>query len=224
MKREHITRKEFLAAGLVTASLIGIGGVGFAARQASATYVRPPGISDNEDFISRCNRCQRCMQVCPYNIISPISLGRNIVGVGTPELNFTLGYCDFCMLCTEVCPTGALRSGTETEKNIGVAKVVHDACVAWDWTGCTVCADECPVEDAIWLDEQGRPVVDDSLCDGCGYCEHVCPSFSLRAYDSSVETKGIIVVSRESGAAHRSGAIDGDTVQQERYRKGSAGS
>ena len=86
-------------------------------------------------------------------------------------------------------------------KSLGVAVVVKDACVAWDWAGCTVCKDECPVDGAIELDERDRPVIHADYCDGCGACERACPSASLRAYDAGVATKGIVVVSRYAQTA-----------------------
>ena len=79
----------------------------------------------------------------------------------------------------------------------GIAVVNERSCIAWDWKGCTVCVDECP-QDAIALDEQGRPLVDDALCDGCGLCELICPSSSLRSYGGGrSEAKGIVVVAKE---------------------------
>lgn len=217
MAEERITRRGFLAAGCVGAAMVGIGGFGFATKQADAAYVRPPGMQSQADLIARCDRCQRCLQVCPYDIITPLPFGESVVGYGTPVLDFTHGYCDFCMLCTEVCPTGALRFGTPTESNIGIAKVIKDACVAWDWTGCTVCKDECPVEGAITLDDHERPVVHADLCDGCGRCEEVCPSASLRAYNNAVEEKGIVVVSRDSAVARIEGPLEGGVLREGRF-------
>ncbi|WP_139651618.1 4Fe-4S dicluster domain-containing protein [Raoultibacter phocaeensis] len=217
MSEKRISRRGFLAAGCVSAAMVGLGGIGLATRQADAAYVRPPGMESQADLIARCDRCQRCLQVCPYDIITPLPLGENLVAYGTPVLDFTHGYCDFCMLCTDVCPTGALRLGTPTEANIGVAKVIKDACVAWDWTGCTVCKDECPVEGAITLDDHERPVVHADLCDGCGRCEEVCPSASLRAYNNAVEEKGIVVVSRDSVVGRIEGPIEGATLRDGRY-------
>lgn len=212
-----ISRRNMLTGASVVALTVAFGGFAFVTKQASAQYLRPPGIGSEEDFLSRCNRCQKCMQVCPYDIITPVSLDANIIGWGTPTLDFSLGFCDFCMDCIEVCPTDALRYGTETENNIGVAKIVKDACVAWDWAGCRVCVDECPVEEAIMLDDQDRPVVDETLCDGCGRCEEVCPSASLRAYDQLAQDKGIVVVSRQSRAAHISGSLLGLELENSRY-------
>lgn len=213
-ENSSLTRRGLFAAGGACALMIGLGGFGAVTQQASAAYVRPPGAESDADLVARCNRCQRCLQVCPHNIITPIHLGENIVANGTPTLDFSIGYCDWCMLCLEACPTQALRWETPSEHNIGVAKIFSDACVAWNWVGCTVCVEECPVDNAITLDSQGRPVVNEKLCDGCGRCEQVCPSASLRAYDSAVDEKGIIVVSRASAAAREVGAVPGHRIRE----------
>ena len=219
-EERHMTRRGFLAAGCVSAAMVGIGGFGVVSRQAEALYVRPPGMESPLDLIARCNRCQRCLQVCPYDIITPVPLGENGIAFGTPTLDFTQGYCDFCMKCTDVCPTGALRYKTPTESNIGIAKVIKDSCVAWEWTGCTVCKDECPVEGAITLDDHDRPVVHSDLCDGCGRCEEVCPTASLRAYNNAAETKGIVVVSRESAVGRIEGPVEGAVLRAGRFSQG----
>lgn len=202
-----ITRRGFLAAGATGAAMVGVGGFGAVTKQADIPFVRPPGTESNASLVAACNRCQRCLQACPYGIVTPVPLADSLVGYGTPMLTFQNGYCDFCMKCVEACPAGALSFGGLLERDLGVAVVVKDACVAWDWSGCTVCKDECPVEGAITLDDHDRPVVNADFCDGCGRCEKVCPSASLRAYNAGVEAKGIVVVSRASAAGQESGAI-----------------
>lgn len=203
----NISRRDFVAAGAACTAAIGLGGAGAFAAQADAVFVRPPGCVSEDDLVSRCTRCQRCVAACPYSIVQPVTLKEGFVSWGTPELNFKTGYCDYCMKCVEVCPTGALTMDAPTADNLGVAKVISDVCVAWDWTGCTVCADKCPVEGAITIDGHGRPVVDETLCDGCGLCENACPSASLRAYDSAALNRGIYVVSRSSAIASVPGAV-----------------
>lgn len=218
--RAGITRRQLVAAGAMGAVIAGAGGLGLWAREtAQAAYLRPPGAVDETHLLARCDRCQRCVQACPYDLVQPHPLTLDFPAVGTPELLFKDGYCDFCMKCVEACPTGALSAAAPTAHDIGVAKVVSDACVAWDWDGCTVCADRCPVEGAITLDDRGRPHVDEALCDGCGLCEMVCPAPSLRAYNAATAEKGIYVVSRRSQAATSAGALTSAQLEEERLTR-----
>ena len=220
-----VSRRQFCAAGAAAAVMVGAGGLGvFARESAHAVYLRPPGAESESALLAKCDRCQRCVQACPYNLIQPRPLSLDFPTVETPELLYKDGFCDFCMKCVEVCPTGALAWDASTADNIGVAKVISDACVAWQWQGCTVCVDACPVEGAIVLDDRGRPVVNEDLCDGCGACEFECPAASLRAYNSTVAEKGIYVVSRESAAAALPGAITTEQLETGRNLRAEGGS
>lgn len=202
------SRRQFCIAGAAAAVAVGagmVGGIGL--QSANAAYLRPPGAESESSLLAKCDRCQRCVQACPYNLVQPRPLGWDFPAAETPELVFKEGYCDFCMKCVEACPTGALSLEAPTASNIGVAKVISDSCVAWQWQGCTVCVDVCPVAGAIQLDDRGRPHVDNALCNGCGLCQTECPAPSLRAYNAAVAEKGIYVVSRQSIAAALDGAI-----------------
>lgn len=213
---QGISRRAFVGAGAACVAMAGLGGFGAFTGEADKSFVRPPGALGNSDLLSACNRCDKCIQACPYGIIQPAPLSDGIVSYATPVLEFERGRCDFCMKCTEACPTGALSLGVPNERDVGVAVIVSDACVAWDWSGCTVCLDECPVEGAITLDEYNRPVIHPNFCDGCGTCENKCPSSSLRAYNASAHERGIVVVSRESQAAAAGGVVTTEQLQQMR--------
>lgn len=158
--------------------------------------LRPPGALPENGFLARCNRCQRCVQVCPTKVINPASLKYGFVAMNTPVISFKRGYCNSCLKCSEICPTKALLPVTKETLHIGLAIIVEKDCVAWDWTGCTVCVDNCPAK-ALYLDEYKRPLVMPEKCNGCGICEMKCPSTSLR---SSIKGKGIIVIKRPPDA------------------------
>ncbi|BDE97867.1 4Fe-4S dicluster domain-containing protein [Raoultibacter timonensis] len=198
-----LSRRGFLVSAGVLAGLVASGDVANALAEDKAV-LRPPGAQSEHGFLARCMRCQKCVSVCHARVIQPLSIAESIKGASTPTLDFSRNYCDFCAeenggrpRCSEVCPTKALlpQSGKATVN--GIAVVNERSCIAWDWKGCTVCVDECP-QDAIALDEQGRALVDDALCDGCGLCELICPSSSLRSYGGGrSEAKGIVVVAKE---------------------------
>lgn len=213
-----LTRRAAVGACVAGAAAVGLGEFGALAGEPDTAFVRPPGASSNRALTAACDRCNRCVQACPYGIVVPAALSDGVVTYGTPVLDFRLGRCDFCMKCTEACPTRSLAFGIPAERDLGVAVVVSDACVAWDWSGCTVCHDECPVEGAITLDEHNRPVVHADYCDGCGTCENKCPSSSLRSYNARVHDRGIVVVSRASQAAAAGGIVTSEELRSGRRK------
>lgn len=84
----------------------------------------------------------------------------------------------------QACPTKALAPFDKTVNAIGVAVVDSNECIAFVHGGCQKCVEACEY-DAIYLDGNGCPVVKTDACNGCGVCEYVCPSSSLRSYSGS---------------------------------------
>jgi len=186
-----LTRRAFLALVGQAAAVVGLGGF-IRCLGRKDGFLRPPGALTEGEFFSLCIKCQKCQEVCPTGVIIPVLVTEGAASVGTPKLNFLLGYCNLCMRCIEVCPTGALQPTKKEAVRLGVAGIDKERCVAWTWTGCTQCQQVCPLG-AIVLDNSQRPTVDASKCNGCGLCEYICPSPSLRSYTSTVG-KGIVVV------------------------------
>lgn len=58
---------------------------------------------------------------------------------------------------------------------MGTARIIEQTCLAHQGTFCSTCMDRCPVPGAIVM-QSGRPVVNESLCVGCGVCLYVCPA------------------------------------------------
>lgn len=167
-------------------------GLGEAAKILPRTaLLRPPGGQDENAFIARCLRCDRCRSVCPTAVIGLANLADGILNARTPVMKFHLGYCNFCNQCVAVCPTQALKPFDRETVKIGLATVKKDICIAWDAGGCTVCMNACPYQ-AITLDGQGRPSVDPQKCNGCGICEKVCPALVMRSYIGG-NVRGIVV-------------------------------
>jgi ferredoxin-type protein NapG len=134
----------------------------------------------------------------------------------TPKLDFHKGYCDFCVdandgkpLCRANCPTGALGSFDPDTEWIGAAVLDTELCLAYGVArSCMRCIEGCPF-DAIVADEYGRPVVDTEKCNGCGYCEFICPSNTYRTYSGS--TKRAIVV--EPSEISRTEFVEGNPIE-----------
>lgn len=157
------------------------------------SLVRPPGGQSEVRFLSLCVKCDRCQEVCPTHVISPDDVRDGIAAARTPKLDFRQGYCNFCMKCVELCPTNALEKVDPKKSKVGVALVQREFCIPWQWGGCTICIERCPVK-AITLDEAKRPIVDEIKCNGCGLCERICPAEELRSYTAG-QQRGIVIVS-----------------------------
>lgn len=183
------SRRFFLISSALNAFLFFTGES--AAASEKRGVLRPPGSLPEKEFLARCTKCQKCLQVCHMRVITPLPLSAGFPAAGTPAVSYRNGYCDLCMKCVDVCPYGAIRHIGKEETSIGVAVIVKKYCIAWDWVGCVACVDRCPLK-AIELDEVKRPFIIKEKCNGCGECEVVCPALSLRS--SKGAGKGVIVV------------------------------
>lgn len=201
MSAENPSRRTFLAgaAALVVGVVAGVVACPFAAQ---ADVLRPPGSLAEGDFMARCIRCERCISVCPENVLEPIGIEGGLA-VRTPKLNYAAGACTFCDKCREVCPTAAVVSVDPHRPDlgrIGVAVVDEERCLAFVQTGsCGVCVEACSY-DALSFDSQRRPAVDEALCNGCGECVKICPANVLTSFGGG-QMRGIGVVTEKTFSA-----------------------
>lgn len=56
-----------------------------------------------------------------------------------------------------------------------VAIVQGRHCLAYQRSFCSTCIERCPIPGGI-IRHQGLPMVDPSVCDGCGLCQAACPA------------------------------------------------
>lgn len=153
--------------------------------------LRPPGVSrDENEFLSKCQRCGECMKICPTNGLQPLMLEAGLYGIFSPILVPRIGNCRFyCNKCGQVCPSGAIPNMELAEKQeckIGSAFVNTTRCIPYaDSKDCIMCHEFCPVPDkAIELEEKNGlryPHVIKEKCIGCGLCEKVCPVGGIAA-------------------------------------------
>lgn len=142
--------------------------------------ILPPGATPAFDIT--CTRCYACVRGCPTGVIRVQRDGR-LFGLARPELFFDHAACDpQCTRCSNICPKGALRPldvDAKQQTQIGIAKVTKERCLAWaDDEFCMVCDEVCPYGaiDTHWKGDTACPVVNKSLCRGCGTCERDCPA------------------------------------------------
>ncbi len=149
------------------------------------TPILPPGAQDARNMKRNCVACQLCVSACPNNVLFPSSKLSTLM---QPEMAYERGYCrPECVECALVCPTGAIEKITPADKSaisIGNAVWIEDNCVVnRDNVPCTECERNCPVKAIVLVSRDPEdprslkiPVIDNTLCIGCGACEHLCPA------------------------------------------------
>jgi len=191
-----------LASGAVGVLLLG---TDLRLRQDNPWQIRPPGVNEEDTFLSTCIRCSQCMKICPTTALQPALTQAGLEGLWTPLVVPRVGYCDYgCTACGQVCPSGAIPLLTLEKKRsmvIGKASIDRNRCLPWaSGMQCIVCEEMCPtpqkairLEEAEVIDSSGqastvkRPSVLRDLCIGCGICEHYCPlegDAAIRVYDA----------------------------------------
>ena len=172
---DRIDRRGFFSQGLTRAMQEAVGA--FSERVAPVRHVRPPGALPEPAFVAACTRCGECASICPVHAITmlPATAG---LAAGTPVLDVAATACIMCdgMPCAAACPTPALDVPPWGWRDVQMAEIMIDQgrCITWRDVECGICVRVCPVgEDALKLDERGRPVVG-AACTGCGACIAAC--------------------------------------------------
>lgn len=159
------------------------------------SLLRPPGAQEKGKFQSSCIRCGLCVIACPFDTLFLAQPGDG-AGAGTPVFKPRNQPCKMCtdIPCTFACPTDALSIDLLKDENskaninkarMGIAIVDSQHCIAYSGIRCDECYRVCPLIDkAIKLDYRHNertgshamfiPVVDPTVCTGCGMCERAC--------------------------------------------------
>ena len=147
-------------------------------RGGAVAHVRPPGALGENEFLTKCIRCNQCAEVCENDCIQFVSGGG---ADGTPMIRPREKACILCMKCGKACPTGALRpiadEGEAIIKSVrmGTAVVDKNICNSYNNAICGACIRSCQFpEIALKTGMRERPIVDIDKCVGCGLCEHAC--------------------------------------------------
>ncbi len=160
-------------------------------------WIRPPFALDELQFILTCTRCRDCIDACPYGVIFPLSARTGAKFAATPALDLLNKGCHCCedWPCVAACEANALQlpeadseaeiqadageAGASRQQNtppptMALASIDAQTCLPYSGPECGVCLSVCPVPGALTLVELSRPVIDASLCCGCGLCRENC--------------------------------------------------
>jgi ferredoxin-type protein NapG len=137
--------------------------------------LRPPGAKEiDDDFIGTCSRCQNCVSACPVHAIQI----DDDHGDGVPYIIAEQQPCVMCdgLLCMYNCPSGAITALPIGLVDMGTAEWREGRCIRSEGTDCTMCIDRCPIGGRAIELLDGKVVVHEEGCTGCGVCEHDCPT------------------------------------------------
>ncbi len=197
-----------IVAGLA-AAIVAAQGVRYLTHNSDG-LLRPPGSQGEQDFLSRCVKCGKCIEACPYVALAPA--GDNVgFAVGTPFLDARTQACRLCedFPCQAACPTGALRNVWQrSDVRMGSAVINEDLCIAFKGLRCEVCYRVCPlIDEAITIDYRMRendaihavfaPIIAQDSCVGCGLCVQRCvvsePEVAIRivTYDENISEEDV---------------------------------
>jgi len=149
-----------------------------AGRNLNLPLLRPPGaLMSEQSFLDTCSRCGKCVEVCPANCIVIDPAG--VRGEGAPFIDPIAMPCVVCegLECMHICPTGALRPVPIDEINMGTAVWNQQTCVRSKGQDCRLCVEKCPAGSAAIELLDGKVVVHEKGCIGCGVCQYECPTW-----------------------------------------------
>lgn len=135
---------------------------------------RPPGAVPEAQFLELCTGCGACVAACPETTLT--SKDRY------PEAHPEVHACIMCkdVPCAAACETGALVPIAPTAIRFGAVKALPRLCLnhgGGEDEPCERCADWCRAPGALRFDERHLPVIDASLCTGCGLCAEHCAAY-----------------------------------------------
>jgi len=145
-------------------------------------WIRPPFALDELDFLLNCTSCDKCIEVCPHDVLFALSARAGLQAAGTPAMDLLQRGCHMCAdwPCVTACSPGALKlpeidaDQPPAAPKFAVARIDVATCLPYSGPECGACADACPIPGALGWEGGVRPVIDQESCTGCALCREAC--------------------------------------------------
>ncbi len=138
--------------------------------------IRPPWAVEESLFTDACTRCFACAKACPSHLIVK---GQG----GYPEVSFSRHGCDYCEACVRACEDSALILNEENQHQPWYQHaIINKDCFSRRGVICRSCGDVCETRAIRFkpaLAGRSKISLDESACNGCGECVHVCPAHAI---------------------------------------------
>ena len=158
----------------------------FGRTRAVEPALRPPWALEEEGFVARCTRCDRCIEACPTRILIRMD-------GGFPGVDFSRGECTFCGDCVTQCEPQALVRNDPAASPWAMVAAIGADCLAVRGVECRVCGEACPegaIRFRLQLGGVAQPVLDTGGCTGCGACIGPCPARAITMQsDNTIPTE-----------------------------------
>ena len=163
MKAQNLSRKQFLQGNL-----------------KGKLVIRPPWSVEESIFTEKCTRCFKCAEACPSHLI--------IIGSsGFPEISFIRQGCDYCEACVQACPEDVLLNKSSDIPWSQKANI-NSNCFSETGISCRSCGEVCEKEAITFkliIGGKAQVNIDNSLCNGCGECVHICPAQAIEIHPTN---------------------------------------
>lgn len=149
--------------------------------------IRPPWAVREGLFLELCNGCGDCIGRCPTGVLKK-SRG------AYPVVEFDHDQCTFCGLCADVCKPLALNRGRGLPP-WSLAAAVDPSCLSSGGVSCRVCGDRChtgAISFRLAVGGRATPVIDSTLCSGCGACVAPCPVGALEIHNHKITSEDTV--------------------------------
>lgn len=140
----------------------------------SKSYLLPPGTSSRSDYLDRCTQCFECISICPHEALEVCRDNKSEL-YGYPVITPRRQPCSLCsdFPCIQACDEQVL-SRADADHPLGTAIIIRSRCLIAAGSFCRACINRCPTQ-AIFLNTDGLPAIQEEKCTGCGECVQACP-------------------------------------------------